>query len=202
MPEEKPFALLLAGGKSKRLGRDKRFLQIGENDLFGHSIRILQRCGLQVIVSGCDPAMHGIDVPWFPDEKPGLGPMGGILTALHQLNSPLLAFSCDMPCMTPEMLIRMLTARNKRGTDVCMTTFRQEQTGHIEALVAVYETSTLPLLEESAARGDYKLSRAVPPEYRLHIDYDLHSQGSYFVNINYPEDVQMMHKCWEDLELG
>ncbi len=123
------------------------------------------------------------------DKIPGTGPMGGIITALETLKVPCLVLACDLPFLTREILSTLISHRNNRPPDRCMTTFQQPATGYIQSLVAVYEPESLNLLQKSYAAGCYRLSRAIPFDCRFHIDYS-NDQEKFFFNVNYPVDMQ------------
>ena len=72
-----------------------------------------------------------------------------------------------------------------------MTTFRIVETGYVESLVAVYEPGGVPLLRESLARGEPRLSGIFSEDVRLHIDYSREDRpvARAFFNINSPPDL-------------
>lgn len=186
-------ALVLAGGKSTRLGTDKVVLPFSGRTLLARMVELAGRHCARVWVSGREPGALGVDAPWLPDDEPGMGPLGGILTGLRHIGGPLLVLACDLPLLDDQTVRRLLAARAARPPQAVMTTFLQPATGYIEALVAVYEQGCAPLLAEAGARGLYKLSRAVPPGVRHHIPYSQQESGVFF-NINYPADLAMLER--------
>ncbi len=192
--------LVLAGGKSTRLGTDKVVLPVSGGTLLARSVALASRFCSQVWVSGRNPLGLDVDAPWLPDDTPGMGPLGGILTGLAHIGGPLLVLACDLPLMDEATVARLIEARERRPEQAVMTTFLQSSTGYIEALVAVYEAGAAPLLAEAGERGMYKLSRAVPPEVRHHVPYG-QDESHVFFNVNYPADlallrrVQSMEQC-------
>jgi molybdopterin-guanine dinucleotide biosynthesis protein A len=186
-------AMVLAGGKSRRLGRDKVCESVGGQSMLARTAALAGRFCRQVWVSGRDPATLGLDLPWMPDDEPGLGPMGGIVTCLRRLGTPLLVLACDLPLLREDVVRALLTAREERPAAAVMTTFLQQETGFIESLVAVYEPEALPLLKAAAGRRELKLSQAVPPERRHHIPYGP-ERAEVFFNVNYPADLQRLRR--------
>jgi len=180
-------AVILAGGKSTRLGKDKTRVRLRGQTMVQHMVNLAGKFCPGTWVVGQHPEQ--VEAPWMLDEIPGIGPMGGIITALKRLRTPCLVLACDLPGMTEDMLARLLKKRNSSGVEKCMTTFMQEHTGYIESLVAIYEFRCLDLLLASYAQGCYRLSRAVPPENRLHIPYGIQEEH-YFFNVNYPRDLE------------
>ena len=185
--------LVLAGGKSSRLGRDKVTVPVSGVSLLSRTAHLAKRfCG-EVYVSGRDPGPMQVSFPWLADDVPGMGPMGGILTGLDKLGSTLLVLACDLPMLNETTLDRLLDAHLRRPPSAVMTTFRQVETGYIESLVAVYEPGAAPYLRQSGRSGLYKLSRAVPEAVRHHVDYS-QAESSVFFNINYPADLALFQR--------
>lgn len=197
-----PFGMLLAGGKSTRLGRDKVLERVEGQTLLARSLGLLRQVCRQVVVSGRDPSILAGEsalvraTPWLPDDQPGRGPMGGIATCLRARGprgGPVLALACDLPFLDRETLDRLVWERAHRAPGTVMTTYFQPATGYIESLVAIYEPEALPLLEAAMADGGYKLSRAVPPALRHHIPYDPEAAQVFF-NINFPADLALLRR--------
>lgn len=186
-----PCGVVLAGGKSTRLGRDKAFVAWRGDDLLGQAVRRLQAVLPEVWVVGRDPAAHALDVPWLLDQVPGLGPAGGVLTVLKSLGRSCLVTSCDLPLLTEEILASLLAAWRKRPSDRVMTTFLQTETGYIESLVAVYEPEAAEIIENALARGVRKLSAIFTPQLRHHIPYSKDDAMPFF-NVNFPADLAVL----------
>jgi molybdopterin-guanine dinucleotide biosynthesis protein A len=74
-----------------------------------------------------------------------------------------------------------------------MTTFVQQETGYIEALVAVYEFGALEWFRRAAERGVYKVSRVVPQELQHRVAYSREESLPFF-NVNYPADLEMARR--------
>jgi len=186
-------AFLLAGGKSTRLGQDKVVLPYSGQSLLARAAAVVSRFCDDIWVSGRDPRTLGLDLPWLPDDQPGMGPLGGILTGLTRLERPLLVLACDLPMLDEFTLAKLVAARAQRPPTAVMTTFLQEETGWIESLVSIYEPAAAPLLREAGKRGLYKLSAALPPEVRHHVPYS-QQDASPFFNINFPADLAMLRR--------
>ncbi len=186
------LGLVLAGGKSRRLGRDKAGLLFFGGNLLANAVMLLRRVVRDVLVAGRDPGPFGLDLPWLLDDPPGQGPAGGILTALRHTGMPCLAVSCDLPFMDEATLRRLLAVRDKRPEGTLMTTFRQEETGFVEALTSVYEAEAVSRLEEALARDVRKLSAIFPESVRCHAPYRTSdpAEARAFFNINFPMDLQ------------
>ncbi|MDD2966589.1 MAG: molybdenum cofactor guanylyltransferase [Desulfovibrionaceae bacterium] len=183
------LGVVMAGGLSTRLGQDKVRLSVhgeGMPDMLQRTVALLEQCTNAVCVS----ARASRDVTPYTliaDETEGQGPFGGIYSVLRRTGQPLLVLSCDLPFIDEATVQRLLAARAARQRGAIMTTFQQQETGFIEALVAVYEPECLPFFAAAQEQGIRKLSRVVPPHLREHIPYG-QEEALPFFNINYPED--------------
>ena len=151
-------ALLLAGGQSRRMGRDKRalpfagsrFVDVVAGALSGHPERLF---------SVADP--RDVPPPGFTavcDRVPGCGPLGGIAAGLAACRSDfLLAVACDMP-LFQEGLARYLEAFLCDGYDAFLSV---DRTGRVHPLCAIYGKTALPVLEEQLRQGQYRLMAAL-----------------------------------------
>lgn len=188
--------VVLAGGKSTRLGQDKARIKVAGLEMLHRSVQLLSTFTSELWVVGRDPGPMLPTIRWALDERPGLGPVGGLCTALRCTRKPCLVLSCDLPFLDGETLRTLVEQRGKRSPDQVMTTFQQVETGYIESLVAIYEPEALGLMEEAVGQGIYKLSRIFTPGRRCHIPYT-HDQALPFFNINHPAELALMRKLAE-----
>lgn len=187
------IGLVLAGGKSSRLGQDKTQVVHEGQTLLSRTATLLERHVDQVHVS----SRHDIDTggrwPVILDETERIGPAGGIITALRKLGGPILVLACDLPFMEDAIVERLLAARQLRPRQCVLTAWQLEDSGFIENLVAVYEQEALPLLEEGVGRGLFKLSRLIPAELRHIVTYSEEERRIFF-NVNYPTDLDQLRR--------
>lgn len=99
-------AVLLAGGRSSRMGTDKALLVWAGGTLLTHMHTTLLRAGAaQVVVSGDRPELGGV-----PDAEPGTGPMGALAQLAPRLqDGAWLVVPVDMPLLTPELMHALLS---------------------------------------------------------------------------------------------
>lgn len=197
---ETPLGVILAGGKSSRMGRDKAWLSFFGQPMLARVASVVQNITGELYVSGRDPAAFGIRAPWLPDALPGQGPAGGVLTVLEATGRPCLVVSCDLPFLDEATLARLVAAWRDRPAGARMTTYRIAETGYVESLVAIYDSEGAPLLRESLARGQRRLSAIFPESLRCHIDYDKADRNTAraFFNVNAPPDLLLAR----DMETG
>lgn len=97
------FGLVLAGGRSSRMGMDKATLLIDGITLLQRSKALLSQVGVQQVLISGDSGLNGI-----PDVYPDSGPLGGIHAALLHAQHDLLIVPVDMPLLSGELLLSLL----------------------------------------------------------------------------------------------
>lgn len=189
--------LVLAGGLSSRLGHDKANLKIhsgaGITDLLERSMKLLRLVVDDVAVVG----RHAPGYPSVPDLIARKGPVGGIASALAAFpHEAVLVLSCDLPFMNIATLRRLLEARAQSPENTLMTAYQQAETGHKEALVAIYEPGAGQYFLDCLYADKLKVSMVVPEEQQYFIEYG--AEGSLpFFNINYPADLEVVKRLIE-----
>jgi len=188
--------VVLAGGLSSRMGVHKPALKLygeGMPDLLTRTIGLLRACTAEVWVS----CRKGQTVPGcrcIHDLEEGLGPIGGIVSLLAELNSSpyraALVLSCDLPLMNEGILARLINARRGARPGALMTTFLQAETGYIEALTAIYEKGALPFFKQALAAHVRQINLVLRPEQRTDVPYTRREALPFF-NVNYPADLEM-----------
>lgn len=97
------IGVVLAGGRSRRMGRDKALLEYGGTTLLRHQVDCLSKVCSQVVVSGEYPGFDCV-----PDTRHDGGPLAGMHAAATRFpGSALLFLAIDMPAMTPQALRRL-----------------------------------------------------------------------------------------------
>ena len=187
--------VVLAGGLSSRMGRDKALLRVyglDNPDLLARTHTLLAALLPQCWVS-CRPGLPRSGYECIFDEKNDCGPVAGVVAALRiaqaQGFSAVLVLSCDMPFMDPPTLRKLLAARDAAPADTLATLYIDAVSGRPEALSAVYETAALPWFEDSLAFHGGRLNRVVPLERQCRLPYGPEEARPFF-NLNRPDDLQ------------
>ncbi len=146
-------AVILAGGKSSRMGRDKAFLEIGGRTLLHRQIDTLVAAGANdILISGradVDYSAFGCRV--LTDQFPETGPLAGIHAALKDSQQALtLVLAVDLPEMNEMFLRSLLMAATDRGVIPHVT-------GQVEPLAAVYPHSALPIAEQMILQQNFSV---------------------------------------------
>lgn len=148
-------AVILAGGASSRMGRDKAWLDVGGRALIERQIAVAREVGVQeVLISGRpDTDYSKLGLPVLLDEAPNLGPMSGVKRALETMRgAALLVLAVDLPAMTAPALRRLVL-----GAGPGKGAVPEWETGDLEPLVAVYPAEARSLLADFWARGSYSM---------------------------------------------
>lgn len=190
-----PFsAVLMAGGKSSRMGADKAHLKIEGIPLWQRQVETLASAGADEIMISGDPQgfWKGWTGPVLADDEPDSGPLSGLMMALRQAQFPLvLVLAVDMPAMTSAVLRRLLQEARSSidgGPDRGVVPFRGNQ--FYEPLAAVYSREALALAETCRAEGCLAVqafaARAVS-EGLVSEKQITPEEERFFVNINTPQ---------------
>ena len=178
-------AVLLAGGKSSRMGRDKARLEIQGEPLWRRQLETLRRLSPeQLFLSG---ALRAPRCETIEDDVQGVGPLAGVASALRRCSSShLVVLAIDLPLITTAFLRSLL---HLCGEQQGVVPQGQEQ---FEPLSAVYPKSSATLAAAALQNGDFSMQSFV----RAAIEQDLllvrkisHDEASLFTNLNTPADL-------------
>jgi molybdopterin-guanine dinucleotide biosynthesis protein A len=128
-------AVILAGGESSRMGRDKTWVEYDGKPLGQLAVEKMRQLGIQeILISGrAGEDYSALKCRVLHDLEPGFGPLGGIERALHECTAPLLlVLAVDLPQMTAAFLEK-LRMRCDRLTGVV-----PRQGEKVEPLAAIY----------------------------------------------------------------
>jgi molybdopterin-guanine dinucleotide biosynthesis protein A len=180
--------VILAGGKSSRMGRDKVWLEVGGQTLLARQIQLARELGAaEIFISGrADADYPGFGCPVLRDAFANAGPLAGIERALDAAQSPLLlALAVDMPEMNKEFLRRLANHCTENLGAISRVKER------IEPLAAFYPKSAQPLVETLLRAGDNSVAgfaeQCVQAGFARFFEVDL-SEEKNFTNWNSPAD--------------
>ncbi len=178
---------VLAGGRSIRMGRDKALLPWNGQPLLLHMFGLVEAAAGAAIVLGPDARYgalcHGA---CWDDLHPGLGPLGGLETALAQTRADWnLVVSIDIPEVTQPLLRSLLDAASETAAQAVAVRDPGSFEGNsqVHPLCAVYHRNCLPAVEDSIRKGDYRMTNLLK---RLTVDYL--ELPAPLQNLNCPDD--------------
>lgn len=187
MPEAPLLGLVLGGGQSSRMGKDKASLNYHGKPQIRHALELLASAGIESYVS-CRADQSESEnfrgLPQIHDRFIGFGPMGGILSALlFRRNAAFLVLACDLPFFDAPSLSALIAARNPAK----ISTAFLSPDGLPEPLCAIYEASSYSELLAFVGRGIHCPRKAL-------INSDIQGLAAEnphaLANINRPEEYQ------------
>ncbi len=156
-----PFSgVVLAGGRSSRMGRDKAMTPFRGEPLISRPLAALRDAGaVEVAVVGGDPAtIPGLGVELVPDGHPGSGPLGGLLTALARSRFDLVVIlACDLPLLRADAVRDLVHELDKSTASAVVPVVE----GRLQPLTAAYRRGIEPRLREIFASGTRSVTSAV-----------------------------------------
>ncbi|MEE8190538.1 MAG: molybdenum cofactor guanylyltransferase [Candidatus Scalindua sediminis] len=99
-------AVILAGGKSSRMGSNKAFLKLESKTFIEHQIDLLREIFNEIIISANTPSVYKhLNIPIIKDIYPNKGPLGGIHASLINTSSfYTFVLACDMPFVEIDLI--------------------------------------------------------------------------------------------------
>ncbi|HEX6122651.1 MAG TPA: molybdenum cofactor guanylyltransferase [Ktedonobacterales bacterium] len=183
--------VVLAGGRSQRMGRDKALLPLLGEPLVARAVRRLRAVLPTVVVIGpreLAPVLPGVRL--LPDQEAGLGPLGGLATAFAVLAARrIVLIACDMPFVVPELIGAMVAVAEREpwARAVVLRTARG-----VEPLHALYDAACVPVIEGQLARGARSLrgllDRVAICEVGVEVVAALDPLGRSALNVNTPDE--------------
>jgi molybdopterin-guanine dinucleotide biosynthesis protein A len=182
--------VILAGGKSRRYGRNKALVKIDGIALIERVLTVMDSLFQQVILITNTPEAYAhLKLTMHEDIIKNLGPLGGIYTALRSMPTEAgFVVACDMPFLNRELIRYMIEIRG--NSDVVVPKID----GFMEALHALYGKRCLPFITRLIEHKHYQIIRMFPHVSVRHVleaeirrfDPDLKS----FLNINKPQHLR------------
>ena len=180
--------ILLAGGMSRRMGKEKGHLRIGNALLYQYPLRVLEKLCDEVLISTCDTSFSETGQRCICDEVKGIGPLGGIYSCLkHSSNELNLVLSYDMPMVSEALFTTLVNSRE--DYDLVLPALNGERP---EPLCGLYMRKLIEELKEMIDAQDYAVR---------HLSLNCHSKlltvsremscwhKDLFLNINSKEDL-------------
>lgn len=183
--------VILAGGESSRMGRNKALLEVyGERMIETAYRRMAELFDEVLLVTNTPESYDFIPCRKIADIHPGMGPLGGIHAALSSaVAGRAFVIACDMPGLNPRLIRELCSIE---GGDVVIP----ETPGGLEPLHAVYSKNCLPKMEQMLFAGERRILsffdlaqvRLVPRGRIAALDPEYAS----FRNINTQEDYRLL----------
>jgi molybdopterin-guanine dinucleotide biosynthesis protein A len=183
-------AVLLAGGGSRRMGKDKATLLFRGTPLWQIQLELLRKLEpVEVFVSArTDPVWRPAGVQFVADSPPSRGPLSGLAAALAQMRAKhLLALAIDMPFIT-EKYLRFLYRQIEPGCGVL-----PKIDNRAEPLAAIYPQEALANVQSALSGNDFSLQTVtgrLVAAGKLRVIPVTSQERELFLNANEPADLQ------------
>ena len=181
-------AAIMAGGKSRRMGRDKAWIELDGVPLIRRVADVLREVADEVIVVANEPRYGSLGLRVVPDRYPEGGALGGIATGVDAAAyDTVLIAACDLPFLSAAVW-RVLIAHAGEA-DVVIP----RVAGEYETLHALYAKACVPAMARALGEGrmrvisffgDVRVLAIDEPELRA-VDPQLRA----FTNVNTPEEL-------------
>jgi molybdopterin-guanine dinucleotide biosynthesis protein A len=180
--------VLLAGGKSNRMGRDKACLELNGESLFDRSRKLLQQFFPRIIIAGDRPDLAQAGIPAYADIYPGSA-LGGLHTGLKVAPTDwIFVAPCDMPYPDPR-IVKLLLAQ-RAGFDAVVP---RTPEGY-EPVFALYHKNCLPQMEQMLQQNQFRIYDFYQRISIRYLDPPELPEGwrHSLININTPEQLALL----------
>ena len=200
---EHEAGFVLAGGESRRMGRNKALVEFAGEPLILRALKLLRDAGFEPRIAGARAELERF-APVIADAEPGRGPLGGVCAALSACPEPRALFiPVDLPLL-PASLLSFLARRAAFTAAVVTVT---SVSGFAQTFPAFVDRAALPGLEdalrqgsggcysafEAAALGLQQHVAVVSVEYLAQAGQVTHPAdvppAMWFLNVNSPADL-------------
>jgi len=184
--------VILAGGKNTRYGGfHKAFLRVENQFIIENTLNILKSIfSDNFIIANNKVIFSKYQLPVYSDIFFNRGPIGGIHSALqHTSKKSIFVVSCDMPFIDKSIILKMYEKFKSSNRNACVP----KHDNNIEPLHSIYSKEILKDLENHLQNSEdnaiYKFLSTIDIEY-----LNFESSKQEFVNINSPEDLELLNK--------
>ncbi|KWX77873.1 molybdenum cofactor guanylyltransferase [Paenibacillus jilunlii] len=198
--------ILLSGGYSRRMGRDKALLDLEGRPVIARLADELSKVAAGPVIACGEQEREEyrfLGLPQVPDLYPGCGPLAGLHAALHQ--SPTewsVVAACDLPFASAEFMRYMMSAVAGPSRDLTPdytggglqidAAVPESVTGRVQPLLGLYHKRVLPVLEQALHGRRFKVMECLDALEVLYIPEACFTGGpsgpSPLYNMNTPED--------------
>jgi len=184
--------VVLAGGRSSRMGQDKSIMHFNGRPLISYAIDTLRQACDRVVISSDQTVYAFTGCAVWPDIMPYQAPMIGVYSCLKRSNTYWNFFlSCDMPMVDPRLVDFLLSRR--AGADTVIPVHQDE----MEPLCGLYCRKLIPSLEKKISEGDYSMQHFIRSARSRLVEtgpgLDFYS-GNLFANMNTAADIHLFSR--------
>lgn len=182
--------VILAGGASRRMGRDKAFVEYDGVPMIERTLAVASRLSERIVIISNKPdSFKKFGEPVYPDTIPGMGPLSGLYTGFKVTDAKeLLLVACDMPLVSEEVMAFILLCADRPGDAVIPFVEGREQ-----GLFGIYRRSAVEKFRARIEKAEIQFN-----EFRMGLDKsyitekelkNVEPELGSFMNVNRPEDL-------------
>ncbi len=183
--------IILAGGKSSRMGKDKSFLTIDGKTFIQRQAEKLQQFCSEIIISTDNDEINIPNTLKVSDIYKNCGPIGGLYAGLkHSTNEFAFVLTVDTPLVSDELI--SFIVNNSDGFDVTVSAFNEK----IHPLIGMYHKSVVSILENEIKNENYKVLKFIEKTSFQILDTSNFLKDNYF-NINTLNEYKLINNTPE-----
>lgn len=173
--------IILAGGKSSRMGTDKGLMPFRGKPMIQHIIDPMAKICQRILIVTSNPMYGMFGFELVKDEQPDYGPVMGVLSGLKESETSLnLVMSCDAPFVSFDLMKELVL---KSGEADIVAASSSEG---IHPLIALYHKNCLPVFEQAVAEDEHRLRTVIE---KLKVEKLSVLNERLVRNINQPGDI-------------
>ncbi|MEM6831440.1 MAG: molybdenum cofactor guanylyltransferase [Bacteroidota bacterium] len=180
------YALVLIGGGSTRMGKDKYLLEVHGKPQYQFLYELLTEMGLKTFIS-CNAGQVAKIPPGFPlivDQFDQIGPIGGIASAfLRDMDVNWLVVACDLVHIDKQAISRLLEAISH---EYDVVTYKKKHAAYFETVLTCYLSNVSGSMFEQMERDEYSLQTLLK---NVNVKTISTEDESLFKNVNTPGDL-------------
>lgn len=173
------------------MGRDKAQIELDGATLLERIAYVAHLVAPTIVVGRERPGdFEFARIPFMEDEEPGLGPVGGLRTALTHFDTPVVLLGCDMPLVKPMTLHWLLGAFAGSTARHGMVTTRNAR---VEPLFSVYRPACTQIIEDMLEEGRRALRGVI--EHGMFDRADAPPEvAECLLNVNTPDELTALKR--------
>ncbi|HJN63567.1 MAG TPA: molybdenum cofactor guanylyltransferase [Flavobacteriales bacterium] len=177
--------IILAGGLSSRMGKDKSFIQLDEHKMIEKIIALIRPFCDELLISANKNKYKDFGYEIIKDKHKRIGPLGGIISCLNESSHELnIIISCDTPNISGKTILKLL--QESKNYDITLPCYNNR----CEPLIAVYNRNCVEKLELMANSSSYKLQTIINNLNSNIIHFEESDKVEEFININSKKDLK------------
>jgi molybdopterin-guanine dinucleotide biosynthesis protein A len=179
-------SIILAGGKSSRMGTDKVLLKVNGKTLLERAIELFRPLCDTILISSNNPSLEKFGYEIIPDEIKDCGPIGGIYSSLKKSNSNWnFVISVDAAFVEADFVQFLISELNGCDAVVPIHSARKEP------LIALYNKNCMAEIEKMLKSGNFKMHNLLKEIDTKFVESDnwIEKYPKLFHNLNRPEDL-------------